>query len=112
MSTFIEMPLYNDDVFRYNMSLEGQNYYFTFYWNARSKGWQMDLKQEDQTPLVLGYQLVAQYPMMEDYTLEDFGLTGHFVLLPINSTITGKLTEGPNMLAEFYSLFYVYNPEA
>lgn len=112
MSTiFVEMPLYTDLKYRYSMSLEGQSWTFTFYWNQRCSMWQMDIRMEDQTPIVLGYQIVPQYPMCEDYTLEDFGITGHFVLLPINATISGKISQESDVMPEFFRLYYVYNQE-
>ena len=107
----IEMPLYSDLKYRYGLSLEGQSWQFTFYWNTRCSQWHMDLKQEDQTPVLLGYALVPQYPMTIDYSLEDVGLTGYFLLLPINATISNKITEESSIMPEFFNLFYVYNQE-
>lgn len=106
--TYIEMPLYSDLSYRYGLALEGQSWQFTFYWNTRCSQWHMDLRLEDQTPIVLGYALVPQYPMMTDYNLEDVGLTGSFVLLPINATISNKITESSSIMPEFFSLFYIY----
>lgn len=112
MSTvYVEMPLYSDDKYRYSISLEGQSWQFTFYWNTRCSQWHLDLRLEDQTAVVLGYAIVPQYPMMVDYNLEDYGLTGYFVLYPVNATISSKITEGSTVMPEFFSLFYVYNIE-
>jgi hypothetical protein len=108
---FIEMPLYPDLKYRYGLSLEGQSWQFTFYWNTRCSQWHMDLRLEDQTPVLLGYALVPQYPMGLDYNLEDFGLTGFFLLLPINAVISNKITEESNSMPEFFTLFYVYDQE-
>jgi len=71
----------------------------------------MDLRKEDQTPVLLGYALVPQYPMTIDYNLEDVGLSGYFLLLPVNPTISNKIKEGPSIMPEFFSLFYVYYQE-
>lgn len=68
----------------------------------------MDLRLEDQTPILLGYALVPQYPMAVDYTLEDIGLTGYFMLLPVNATISSKITEEASIMPTFFSLFYIY----
>lgn len=112
MSTvYVELPLYSDLKYRYGLSLEGQSWQFTFYWNTRCSQWHMDLRSEDQSPVILGYGLVPQYPMMVDYNLEDYGLSGYFLLLPINSTISNKITEESSIMPEFFSLFYVYNVE-
>ncbi|CRM19244.1 phage baseplate plug family protein [Pseudomonas sp. 8 R 14] len=107
----IEMPLYTDSKYRYGIALEGQSWQFTFYWNERCGQWQMDLRKDDQTPVLLGYALVPQFPMCVDYNLEDYGLTGYFLLLPINATISGKITDGSSIMPEFFSLFYVYDTD-
>lgn len=107
----IEMPLFSDLKYRYAITLEGISWQLTFYWNDRCSQWNMDLRQEDQTPVLLGYSLVPQYPMCVDYNLEDYGLTGYFLLLPVNATISNKITEESSIMPEFFSLFYVYNTE-
>jgi hypothetical protein len=74
MSTvLVELPLYSDLSYRYSASLETVSLQFKYYWNERATQWQMDIRLEDQTPVVLGYALVPQYPMLEDMTLETFG---------------------------------------
>ncbi|WYN05065.1 virion structural protein [Pseudomonas phage UNO-G1W1] len=110
-TVYVEMPLYADLKYRYSLSLEGQSFQFTFYWNTRCSQWHMDLRQEDQTPILLGYALVPQYPMGIDYNLEDYGLNGYFKLLPVNSSISSKLTEESSIMPEFFKLYYVYNTE-
>lgn len=112
MSTiYVELPLYNDLKYRYGLSLEGQSWQFTFYWNTRCSQWQMDLKYEDETPVILGYGLVPQFPMMVDYDLESVGLSGYFLLLPANLKTANKITEDPSIMPQLFSLFYVYNVE-
>lgn len=108
MPTAIELPLYTDLKYRYGIALEGQSYQFTFYWNTRGSQWHMDIKMEDQTPILLGCALVPQYPMLIDYNLEDIGLTGYFLLLPINATISNKITESSDTMPQFFNLFYIY----
>lgn len=110
-TVYIKMPLYSDLKYRYGLSLQGQAWQFTFYWNSRCSQWHMDMRYEDQTPVLLGQALVPQYPMFVDYTLEDQGLTGYFLLLPVNSTISNKITEGSSIMPEFFDLYYVYNTE-
>lgn len=109
MATVIELPLYTDLKYRYGISLQGQSYQVTFYWNERCRQWHMDLRLEDQTPILLGYALVPQYPMAVDYNLEDIGLTGYFMLLPVNATISSKITEEASIMPTFFSLFYIYD---
>lgn len=107
--TTIELPLYTEKRYRYSTSIEGQSWQFTFRWNDRASLWHMDIHKEDQTPIILGHALVPQYPMMLDYILEDFGLSGYFLLLPINTIISGKITDNYGIMPQFFTLLYVYN---
>jgi hypothetical protein len=107
-TTYVEMPLYTDERYRYSMSLEGVSWQFLIYWNNRSTLWHMDIRREDQTPLTLGQPLVPQYPMQVDYNLEESGLTGYFLLMPINDAIVSQFNKESKILPEFFKLYYVY----
>ena len=112
MSTvFVELPLFSDLNYRYNASLETVSLQFKYYWNQRATQWQMDIRLEDQTPVVLGYALVPQYPILDDVTLETVGLSGHFELLPVNSAIASAITQESSVMPEFFKLYYVYDVE-
>lgn len=110
-TVYVEMPLYTDEKYRYGISLEGVSWQFTFYWNGKGKQWHMDIRREDQTPLVLGQPIVAQYPMLVDYNLEESGMTGYFLLLPVNNGIVDQMTEDSSVVPEFFKLYYVYLTE-
>lgn len=107
--TTIELPLYSEKRYRYSTNIEGQSWQLTFRWNQRAGQWHLDLHKEDQTPVLLGQALVSQYPMFLDYNLEDFGLTGYFLLIPINTSVATKLSDGYSIMPQFFSLFYIYN---
>lgn len=107
--TTITLPLYSEKKYRYSTNIEGQSWQLTFRWNDRATQWHLDLHKEDQTPVLLGQSLVAQYPMFVDYVLEDFGLSGYFLLLPTNSSVANKLSDGHTIMPQFFSLQYVYN---
>ncbi|RMU57807.1 hypothetical protein ALP29_201798 [Pseudomonas syringae pv. avii] len=49
--------------------------------------------------------------MMLDYTLEDYGLTGYFLLLPSNNSVVSPLSDEPSVMSEFFTLLYVYNKD-
>lgn len=110
-TVYVEMPLFTEEKYRYGISLEGVSWQFTFYWNGRAGQWHMDIRSEDQIPLVLGQPLVAQYPMMVDYNLEESGLTGYFLLMPVNSAIVDQISESSSVVPEFFKLYYVYLTE-
>ena len=109
---YVKLPLYLDEKYRYGISLEGISWQFTFYWNGRSKTWHMDIRREDQTPLVLGQVLIAQYPMLVDYNLEESGMSGYFLMLPVNNTIVDQSSDDSSVVPEFFDLYYVYLTEA
>lgn len=104
---FLELPLYQDIYYTYSIGLETSKYVFTFLWNDRAKSWHMDIRKEDQTPVVLGIKMVSSFPLMADYTLEDHDITGYFVLMPKTREM-GILSDNPNNMAQYYRLYYVY----
>lgn len=111
-TNFIEMPLYSDLAYRYSLPLQGQSFQFKFYWVQRAKQWHIDIRLEDQTPVVLGYALVTQYPILEDLPLEGYGLTGRFVLMPVNIAVASALPLESSVMPEFFKLYYMYETEA
>lgn len=103
-----QLPLSETDVYyTYSTALEDSNFILTFLWNDRDKAWRMDIRKEDNTPVVLGYKIVSSYPMMADYTLNDDGLSGYFALVP-KSKESGLLSSSPSAMRQYYQLFYVY----
>lgn len=108
---YVELPLFSEENYRYAISLEGISWQFSFNWNGRAGQWHMDIRREDQTPLVLGQALVAQYPMLVDYSLEESGMTGYFLLLPVNLGLTTQINEEFSVMPEFFKLYYVYITE-
>ncbi|QNR53870.1 hypothetical protein phiK7A1_082 [Pseudomonas phage phiK7A1] len=110
-TTIIGLPLYKDPIYRYGVTLEEEAKQLTFYWNSRCKQWHMDMHNEDQTVVVQGIPLVAQYPILIDYPLEAAGLTGYFILLPVNSSQVASLNDDMSIMPQFFELFYTYITE-
>lgn len=107
------LPLFSESDYSYSISLEGQSFKFNFRWIARASQWIMNIYFEDGTPLLLGYALVAQYPMGVDYVLTRVvdtaglvGLTGYFVLLSDNATNLHRMTER-DTVPQKYKLYYI-----
>jgi len=107
-TNLIELPLYSDLDYRYSISLEGVSWQLRFYWVQRAKSWHIDIRQDNNAPVVLGYALVAQYPILEDFHLETFGLTGRFLLMPVNVAVAQQLEVESGVMPEFFKLFYQY----
>ena len=106
---YISMPLYSDQDYRYQISLEGNTYVFRVYYNARMQLWMMDLSLENGSSILSGVGLVPNYLIAEDYALPD--LTGFFYLEPIENINTERYKTNPTSLAQYYRLFYIYNLE-
>lgn len=110
-TNLIQMPLFSELTYRYSLTLEGRSWQFKFYWVERAKQWQMDIRQEDNTALILGYALVPQYPILEDVPLELYGLNGNFVLMPVNIAVASSITQESSVMPEFFKLYYQYQTE-
>lgn len=110
-TVYTELPLFSDLRYRYGATLQGVSWQFTFYWNERINQWHMDIRREDQTALVLGIAMVPQYPMLIDYNLEESGLTGYFLLMPVNVSVAEQLDDESSVMPEFFKFYYVYVTE-
>lgn len=110
MSTIItELPLFSDaERYVYGTNIENQSKQLEFYWNSRSSQWHMDIRNEDQTVVVQGVALVVEYPILVDHPMEEFGLTGYFLLLPNIVNDPPPPDAGLEVLPMYYDLFYVY----
>lgn len=112
MTTIItELPLFTDERYIYGTNIESQSKQFEFYWNSRSSQWHMDIRNEDQTIVVQGVALVADYPMLVDHPMEEFGLTGYFVLLSNIAGVPPPTDASIEVVPENYVLSYVYLTE-
>lgn len=110
-TNFIELPLFSDLDYRYSISLQGVSWQFRFYWAERAKQWHMDIRQDNNAPVILGYALVAQFPILEDFHLESYGLTGRFSLMPVNVAVAQQLEIESGVMPEFFKLYYQYQTE-
>ena len=111
MTQVVELPLFSDPYYEYTMSLQDQSFIFTFRWMERTRDWYLDIRLDDLTPVVLNYKLVTYYPMMVDYVLSSYGLTGYFLLSDSGTFETSKLSDSVESLSNYYRLFYVYEEE-
>ena len=110
-TNIIELPLYSDPYFSYNIDLEGVNRTLTFRWNDRANSWHFDITQEEGKSVVAGIRVVANYPMLVDYQLDEYSMTGYFALVDAGSFSSGKLDTKPEAMSQWYKLFYIYTTE-
>lgn len=109
------IPLDVVPYFEQSVSLAGQLYITTFAYNETAEAWYMDLKQADGVSIVEGLRLVASYPMLLDYSLEQYGINGALYLLPLAPVLQGDslpiIGDDVKSLATYYSLQYIYTSE-
>jgi len=53
------------------VTLEGEVYRLVFRWNVRGAFWTMDVKEQDETVLLAGIKLVANWPLTDRYVNPD-----------------------------------------
>lgn len=103
---YVPMPLFSDASYTYDISLEGNSYSFDTYYNDRATGWFFNLSVKGGSALVQGERLVADYPILIDYSLPN--LTGYLYLEAIGSSWE-KYRTAPFELAKWFRLFYIYD---
>jgi hypothetical protein len=110
MSTanIVSIPLYSDLSYTYGFALEGVALQFSFEWNSRTSKWYMDITTEDQTEIVQGIALIPQYKILGQYSMDAFGLSGYFLLMPNNLNQVSLLSSSSDVISESFQLFYIY----
>ncbi len=106
---FTEMPLFEDAIYQYTISLEEQERLVTFYYNETDKSWKMDLKNIDGTNVALGIRMVPEYPILGNYN--NPLLKGYFVLSTENTKQGERFFTDSGVMPQFYRLFHVYQKE-
>jgi len=53
----------SDTNYRLQVALDGVAYLFDVHWNARDNGWYFDLREQDETPILLGIKVVLGPPL-------------------------------------------------
>jgi len=104
---YVLLPLHKEEEYEYFASLEGNTYFFHFYYNMRMSTWFMDISYGDMTPLFLGIALVPNFPILFDHTSP---FTGYFWLDPIGEEVN-ETVSNPFELHKYFNLFYIYEGE-
>lgn len=108
---FQEIPLKTDAYYEELVTLQGTLYVLTFIYSSHYGRWHMNLKTSTGTEMVMGVALVPDFPMMLDYALEHYGITGAFWLMPITPESYKDTTTDVKALATYYQLYYAYDDE-
>jgi hypothetical protein len=106
MASIEFLYLENNPFYSYTTTLNRVAYNVSFRFSTRGQCWFMDIKSNNNTPIVSSVKLVANYPMIENYALPE--LTGYFLLIPNLEGNEDKLYTNPEKIADFFQLAYVY----
>ena len=98
--------LYSDPYYKYSFSLNKVAYNFTFRYSTRETCWYMDIKTNDDIPIIVSVKLVPNYPMLDGLDLGD--LDGKFYLLPLVEDNIYKFDTDPENISEYFQLVYIY----
>lgn len=106
---YVKLPLFEDQDYEYQVSLQGNSYIFRAYYNTRQELWFWELKTEAGIYVIRGEALVPNYPIGIDYILPN--LTGYLWMEPSQTLNTEKYKQYPELIAQYYNLYYIYDTE-
>lgn len=105
---YVNLPLYPDADYQYDVTLEGIYYTLRLYYNERAEGWFFELRDGENEMIVAGERLVGLYPINLYYNIE--GLTGFLWLESIGQE-KNETSSNTFELSQYYRLFYIYPSE-
>ena len=100
----VDLPLFNEPDYIYQVSLEDNSYSLRFIYNEVMKLTTLSIYDVDRNPVCCGVGLVPNYPIILSYALPQ--LTGAFLMLSKASVPTEFYKLYPNKLATYYTLSY------
>lgn len=103
----VNLPLYNEPDYQYQISLEDNSYTLRFIYNGTMKLYTLSIYDVDQNPVCCGVGLVPNYPIIGNYSLPN--LTGFFLMTAKSKTQSEFYKLYPNKLASYYTLSYIRN---
>lgn len=106
---YVKLPLFEDQDYEYQVSLEGNSYVYRVYYNTRAALWFWELRIEGGEYIIRGEALVPNYPIGIDYILPN--LSGYFWMEPIQTLNTESYKQYPELIAQYYNLYYIYETE-
>lgn len=106
---YVSLPLYDDAVYSYAVSLEGNSYILEFTYNERCQLYFLSLFTADKEPILLGHALTPNYPMLKDYALID--LSGFFWMEEKADIISEPYKVYPDKIDQYYNLFYLWSED-
>ncbi len=105
--TITTLPLFSDPSYTYTANIEKKSFQFSFNWNDRMASWFFDLSTDTGVKILTGQRLVPDFAMTFDYALQDFGLTGFFLLSAGNTAQAALPMTQPQEVVERFTFQYI-----
>lgn len=106
MALLVIPTIPEEPYYRQKTNLEGREFLLSFSYNQRIDRWYLSIYDEEETPLLLGLKLVANWPLLRHYRYDTRLPPGELMALTTDgSTAPPTLTElGPGRRAELVYL--------
>ena len=101
------IPTQSDPNYSFRVDLEGGLFNMRIYWNDRTTSWHFDLSNGD-TDIVTNKRIVNNYPLMENFDMSEWGLSGFFTCVSYAKEDPQTLNKEYDALNEQYLLYYIY----
>ena len=101
---YVNLPLYSDPDYIYNVPLENVAYRIRMYFNIRVQCWVMDIYYSDNTPVVVGVKITPNFPILDGIPLP---LSGFFWLESVPKEIN-EVVDDPYEIWKYYRFYYCY----
>ena len=82
----VMIPIKNLPYYEHEVKLQDNTFILTFRWNDRESCFYLDLKFFQGQPILTGIKVVADFGILKNTDLTDYGLSGYFLLTPLSSS--------------------------
>lgn len=84
------IPIFNNTSsrFKQNINLDGTIYNLYIYWNDRTEQWFLDIRDNEEEPILTGRLLSPNFPTLRQYVSYEGLPEGEFVLIDIKDDLT------------------------
>ncbi len=104
----LELPLYNEPDYSYDVSLNRTSYTIRMFYNERSRSWHMDLQDQEGEYIFQGVRIAEETPLYSG-SKDAIADGGYFYLMPVGETRTLTLDcRDPYRIDRWCKLYYLF----
>ena len=82
----LELPLYNEPDYSYDVSLNRTSYTIRMFYNERSRSWHMDLQDQEGEYIFQGVRIAEETPLYSG-SKDAIADGGYFYLMPVGERL-------------------------